>query len=62
MEAMQQLRRTVILCDEHDIEVQTHLISTKQNYLADMLSHAQYTKVADKYPFIQIAKRTFKTF
>ncbi len=58
---MQPLRRIAMLCAEYDIEVQAHWISTKQNSLADMLSRGQYTKIADRYPFIQIAKSKFGT-
>lgn len=60
-EAMQLLRRIVMLCAKRDIEVQAHWISTKQNSLADMLSHGQYTKIANKYPTLQIAQSTFGT-
>ena len=58
---MQPLRRMAMLCAEHDIEVQAHWISTKQNSLADMLSRGQFTKIADKYPSLQIAQSTFGT-
>ena len=57
---MQPLHRIAILCGEPDIEVQAHWISTKQNSLADMLSHGQYTKIANKYSFLQIAQSTFR--
>ena len=57
--AMQPLRKIAMLCAEHDIEVQTHWISTKQNSFADMLSCGQYTKIANKYPSLQIAQSTF---
>ncbi len=57
-EAMQSLRKVAMLCAEHDIEVQVHWISTKQNSLADMLSRGQYAKIANKYPFLQIAQST----
>ena len=57
-EAMQPLRRIAMLCAEHDIEVQAHWISTKQNSLADMLSHSQYTKIANKYSSLQMALNT----
>ena len=56
---MQPLRRIAMLCAEHDIEVQAHWIYTKQNSLADMLSRGQYTKIANKYPSLQIAQTTF---
>lgn len=59
-EAMQPLHRIAMLCAEPDIEVQAHWISAKQNSLADMLSHGQYTKIANKYPFLQIAQSTFR--
>ena len=42
-EVMQLLRKTAMLCAEHDIEVQAHWIPTKQGSLADMLSRGQYT-------------------
>ncbi len=48
-----------MLCAEHNIEVQVHLISIKQNSLADMLSCDQYTEIADRYAFIQIVKSIF---
>lgn len=38
-----------MLCIKHDIKVQAHWISIKQNFLPDMLSHSQYTKIANKY-------------
>ena len=44
---------------EHDIEVQEYWISTKQNFLADILSRGQYTKIANKYPSLQIVLSTF---
>ena len=56
---MQPLRRIAMFCAEYDIEVQAHWISTKQNSLADMLSRGQYTKIANKYPSLQIAQSTF---
>lgn len=46
---------------KHDIEVQAHRIFTKQNSLTDILSLDQYTKIADRYPSIQIAKSIFET-
>ena len=52
---MEPLQKIAILCAEYDIEVQAHWISTKQNSLADMLSRGQYTKIANKYLFLQIA-------
>ena len=55
---MQPLRRIAMLCAEHNIEVQAHWITTKQNSLADMLSCGQYTKIANKYPSLQIALST----
>ena len=58
---MQPLRKITILYTEHDIKVQAHWISTKQNPLVDMLSRGQYTKIADKYPSLQIAQSTFGT-
>lgn len=58
-EGMQLLCRIAMLCAEHDIEVQAHWISTKQNSLADMRSRGQYTKIANKYPSLQIAQSTF---
>lgn len=59
-EAMQLLRRILILYFEHDIEVQANWISTKHNSLAYMLLCGQYTKIADRwYLFIQIAQSTF---
>ena len=59
--AMESLRRIAMLCAEYDIEVQAHWISTKQNSLADVLSRGQYTKIANKYPSLQIATTTFGT-
>ena len=56
---MQPLRRIAMLCTEHNIEMQAHWISTKQNSLADILSCGQYTKIANKYPSLQIALSTF---
>ena len=47
---MQPLHKIAMLCAKHDIEVQVYWISTKKNFLADMLSCNQYTKIADKYP------------
>ena len=44
---------------EYDIEVQVHRISTKQNFLASMLSRGQYTKIANRYPSLQIALSIF---
>lgn len=61
-EAMQPLRKIAIHFAEHDIELQAHWISTKQNSLANMLSHGQYTKIANKYPFLQIVQSTFRIF
>ena len=58
-EAIQPSRRIAMLYAEPDIEVQAHWISTKQNSLADMLSRGQYTKIANKYPSLQIAQTTF---
>ena len=58
-EAMQPLCKIAMLCAENDIEVQAHWISTKQNSLADMLSCGQFTKIANKYPSLQIAQSTF---
>ena len=60
-EVMQPLHRIAMLCAEHDIEVQMYWISTKQNFLADILSCGQYTKIADKYPSLQIVQSTFGT-
>ena len=57
---IQPLHRIAMLYAEHDIEVQTHLISTKHNFLADMLSYGQYTKIANKYLSLQIALSTFE--
>ena len=57
-EAMQLLRKVAILCAEQDIEVQAYRISTKQNSLADMLLCGRYTKIANKYPSLQIAQST----
>ena len=59
---MQSLRRIRILCAEQDIEVQAHWISTKQNFLADMLSRDQYTKIANRYPSFQIALSISRIF
>ncbi len=58
-EVMQSQRRIAILCAEHDIEVQAHWISTKQNSLADILLHGQYTKITNKYLSLKIAQSTF---
>ena len=58
---MQLLHKIAILCTKHDIEVQAHWISTKQNFLADMLSCSQYTKIANRYPSLQIAQSIFGT-
>ena len=55
---MQPLRKVAMLCAENDMEVQAHWISTKQNFLADMLSRGQYAKIANKYPSLQIAQST----
>lgn len=57
--AMQPLRKIAMLYAEYDIEVQAHWISIKQNSLADMLFCGQYTKIASKYPSLQIAQSTF---
>ena len=54
-EAIEPLKRIAILSTKHDIEVQVHWISTKQNSLANMLSRGQYTKIVNKYLFLQIA-------
>ena len=58
-EAMQPLCRIAILYEVHNIEVQAHQISTKQNSLAEVLSCGQYTKIANKYLFLQIALSIF---
>ena len=58
---MQLLQRIAMLCAEHDVEVQAHWITTKQNFSADMLSRSRYVKIADKNPSLQIAKGTFGT-
>ena len=58
--AMQPLRKIAMLRAEHDIEVQMHWISTKPNFLADMLSRGQYNKIANKYLSLQITQSTFR--
>lgn len=57
---MQPLHKIAMLCAEHNIEVQVHWISTKQNSLADMLSRGQSTKIANKYLILQIAQSIFR--
>ena len=41
--------------------MQVHRIPIKQQSLADMLLRGQFTKIADKYPFLQIAQSIFGT-
>lgn len=59
---IQPLCRIAMLYTKHDIEIQAHQISIKQNSLADILSHGQYTKIANKYPSLQITQSIFGTF
>lgn len=44
-----------MLYAKHNIEIQTHWISTKKNLLADMLLHSQYARVANEHFSLQIA-------
>ena len=55
------MRKITMLCAKHDIKVQAHWISIKQNFLIDILSCDQYTKIANKYFSLQIAQSTFGT-
>ena len=53
---MQSLQKIAMFYAQYNIKMQAYQISTKQNLLADMLSRGLYTKIGNKYPFLQIAQ------
>lgn len=56
-QAMEPLRRIVVLLAQHNIVITVTWIDSKSNALADMLSRLQYDKIADIYPQLQGLKR-----
>ena len=51
--AMKPLRDIAMLLALHDIVIESHWISSRENTLADMLSRGQWNKIADNYPLLQ---------
>lgn len=51
--AMHALRAIAMLAAVNDVEIESRWISTKHNFLADLLSRGRLQKIADKYSNLQ---------
>ena len=52
-QAMHALRAITMLAALHDIQIEARWISSKENYIADLLSRGLLKKLADKIPQFQ---------
>ena len=51
--AMHPLRNIAMMAAVNDIEIEPHRLSTKENFLVDLLSRGLFGKIADNYPKLQ---------